>query len=149
MLLIGAVQMIGLAGDFGIDSDLHVDADADADGHLDMLSWLGFGRLPLLMLIVVYLALFAMLGLIGQQASHDWLGVLQPGWVAVPAAALAALPLTGVAARGLARVLPRDHTTAVTLDALVGEFACITTGRASEGSPARARVEDSTARRIM
>ena len=41
-----------------------------------------------------------------------------------------------------ARVLPQDHTTAVPLEALIGRGAVIVTGRAAQGSPARARAED-------
>jgi hypothetical protein len=137
MILIGAVQLVGFGGHL---SDL--DADLDADGDLNLLGWLGFGKLPLLMLLVVFLAIFAMVGLIGQQASQDWLGMLQPGWIAVPAAGVAALPLTGLAARLLAPILPRDFTTAIAIDDLIGEVARVTTGRARHGSPARARVED-------
>ena len=53
MLLIGAVQAVGIAGDF--DLDIHGDAD--------LLGWLGLGRLPLLMLLAIFLALFGMIGL--------------------------------------------------------------------------------------
>lgn len=133
MLMIGAVELIGVGGAF--------DADSDVDGG-DLLSWLGVGRLPLLMLIVVFLTLFGILGLIVQQISFDAIGALISPWIAVPAVAVASLPLTGLAARGLARILPRDHTTAVTLDALIGRRGSIVTGRATIGSPARARVED-------
>jgi hypothetical protein len=133
MLLIGVVELLGLGGAF--------DLDADIDGG-DLLSWLGVGRLPLLMLLVVFLALFGGLGLVGQQLSLDTTGALITPWIAVPASLAASLPLTGLAARGLARILPQDHTTAIPLDALVGRFGSIVTGRAATGSPARARVED-------
>ena len=148
MLLIGLVQLIGLGGDFEIDAhaDLHLDADVgpvgNFAGHIDLLGWLGIGRLPLMMLIVVFLAVFGITGLLGEQASHDLLGSLLPTPIAIPAALAAALPLTGVIARILQRILPRDETSAVPLDALVGRAARIVNGRASQGSPARARVED-------
>jgi hypothetical protein len=140
MLLIGLVQLIGLGGHLGADvgADLHADAHAD----LDLLSWLGVGRLPLLMLIVVFLAIFGLAGLMLQQAMFDWSGAPLAAWIAVPLVGVAALPLTGLAARGLARILPRDHTTAVPLEVLVGRSAQVVTGRARLGSPARARAED-------
>ncbi|MDT7533855.1 DUF1449 family protein [Sphingobium sp. SA2] len=132
MLLIGGVQALGLAGD--------VDLDLDSDA--DLLGWLGFGRLPLLALIAIFLAMVGMIGLTGQRLALDFIGTLLTPWIAVPGALLAALPATGLAARLLAPLLPRDHTTAVSLDMLVGSPAQIVTGRASAGSPARARVED-------
>lgn len=133
MLLIGAVELLGLGGAF--------DLEADLDGG-DLLSWLGVGRLPLLMLVVVFLAIFGSLGLIVQQVILDATGALISPWIAGPATLIAGLPLTGLAARGLARILPQDHSTAIMLDDLVGRMGAIVTGRATQGSPARARVED-------
>lgn len=131
MLLIGAVEALGL-GLSAAHLDLHVDADGG-----DLLGWLGFGRVPLLMLLVVFLALFGLAGLAIQQFA----GPLSL-WIAAPAAAAAALPLTGLGARGLARIVPQDETTAISLDSLVGRRGTITIGTARRGSPAQARVRD-------
>lgn len=138
MLLIGLVQLVGLGDLAGGD----VDTDLNADADLNLLSWLGVGRLPLLMLLVTFLAIFGVAGLILQQAVADWAGAPLDAWIAVPAVAVVSLPLTGLAARGLARILPQDHTTAVPLEVLIGTTAQVITGRATLGSPARARAED-------
>lgn len=135
MLLIGLVEAIGLGGSA-------LGHDVDIDGHGDWLSWLGVGQLPLLMLIVVFLASFGLIGLVGQQAALGFLGTLLPGWMAIPAAGVAALPATGLLARGLGRIMPRDETTAIGIDQLVGLHAHIVVGRATSGSPAKARVRD-------
>ena len=99
MVLIGVVQMIGL----GVDTHL----DADLDSHPDLLSWLGVGRLPLLMLLVVFLAVFGTVGLLGQQAIHDLTGNLLAPWLAIPLALIVALPGTGAR-----RSDPRAHSPA-------------------------------------
>ena len=138
MLLIGVVQAVGVGHDVG--ADLH--ADVDGDLHFDFLSWLGVGRLPLLMLIVLFLAIFGIGGLLLQQLLRDWAGGPMLTLGAVPLVGAASLPLTGLAARVLAPILPRDFTTAVPLDVLVGKTAQVVTGRARPGSPARARAED-------
>lgn len=132
MLMIGAVEALGLGA-----SAVHVDVHADLDGGGDLLGWLGIGRVPLLMLLVVFLAFFGLAGLAIQQFA----GPLDL-WIAVPAAAAAALPLTGLGGRGLARIMPRDETTAIGLDELVGRRGTITIGTARRGSPAQARVRD-------
>jgi membrane protein implicated in regulation of membrane protease activity len=132
MLMIGAVEALGLGA-----SAVHLDMHADVDGGGDLLGWLGIGRVPLLMLFVVFLALFGLAGLAVQQFA----GPLSL-WIAVPAAIAAALPLTGLGARGLARIMPGDETTAVGLDELVGRRGTITIGTARRGSPAQARVSD-------
>lgn len=135
MVLIGLVEAVGLGS-----SALGHDLDFDGDG--DWLSWLGFGQLPLLMLLVVFLACFGLIGLVGQQIALSSFGALLPAWIAIPAAAVIALPATGGAARMLGRVMPRDETTAIGVDQLVGLHAEIVVGTATEGSPAKARVRD-------
>jgi membrane protein implicated in regulation of membrane protease activity len=132
MLMIGAVEALGLGA-----SAVHLDMHSDVDGGGDLLGWLGVGRVPLLMLLVVFLALFGLAGLAIQQFA----GPLSL-WIAVPAAVAAALPLTGLGARGLARIMPGDESTAVGLDELVGRRGTITIGTARRGSPAQARVSD-------
>jgi hypothetical protein len=42
----------------------------------------------------------------------------------------------------IARILPRDETTAISQDALVGRSAVIVLGQARRGSPAQARATD-------
>ena len=137
MVMIGAVEAIGL----GLGAvELEVGADASHGG--DFLGWLGFGTVPLLVMIVVFLALFGMVGIAVQQLAAGLLGSALSPWVAAPAAAVATLPLLGWSSRGVARILPRDETTAVGRDTLIGKRATITVGTARVGSPARASVRD-------
>lgn len=137
MLMIGVVEALGLGA-------AAAQFDLDADGHAggDLLGWLGVGQVPLLMLLVVLLALFGMAGIAIQQFAASFLGAPLSPWLAAPAAAVAALPLTSITARALARIMPHDETTAVSLDSLVGKRATITVGSARRGSPAQARVRD-------
>lgn len=138
MLMIAAIEAVGLGiGAVGIDT--HGDVHGDAG---DLLGWLGVGRIPLLMVIVVLLALFGLIGIAVQQLADALIGRPLSPWIAAPAAFVAALPLTGLGARGLARILPGDETTAIALDDLVGRRATITVGVASCGCPARASVRD-------
>ena len=137
MLLIGVVEAAGLGGGLGDG----VDADLDADGP-SLLSWLNMGRLPLLMLIVVFLFSFGIVGLIGQQLVAAVIGRPAPWLLAVPAAFAAALPVTRIFGKGVSRILPRDETSAVSRDSLVGRVAVIVTGEARSGSAAQARVRD-------
>ena len=138
MLLIGLVEALGLGA-----SAAHFDADANLGADAgDLLGWLGVGRVPLLMLLVLFLGLFGLIGLFIQQAATSLAGVPMAPWNAAALAALAALPLLGISARGLARIMPGDETTAVSLDSLLGKRATVTVGTARRGSPAQARVRD-------
>lgn len=140
MLLIGAVQAVGLAGD--IDADLHGDTDGDIGFADTLLAWAGIGRLPFLMWLVIFLALFGALGLGLQQLMTALTGEPGANLLMIPLTTVAALPVTGRAARVVARILPGLETTAIERDDLVGLYAEISIGTASVGSPARARVID-------
>lgn len=135
MVLLGAVEAIGLGGSA-------VDLDLDGGALAGSLDWLNVGRLPLLMLIVMFLTAFGIAGLVIQQLAIIASGGLLPWFGAVPAALAVAAAGTRLCSRGLARVLPRDETTAVDIDSLLGRRARIVLGTARKGNPARARVED-------
>jgi len=135
MLLIGGAQAAGL-GDFDADHDL---GDAASEG---LLSLLGLGRVPLLLWLALFLMIFGVIGYAGQQFWQALTGSLASAWLAGPVAAAVSLPFTGAGARLLARVMPQDETTAVSVDSLIGRFATVQTGTARPGSPARARVTD-------
>ncbi|MBQ0770873.1 MAG: YqiJ family protein [Sphingomonadales bacterium] len=140
MVAIGLLQLIGL-GDFGLDLDTEVDGEVSgvADG---LVSFLGIGRLPFLVILTLFLMLFALTGLVGQQLLQAFTGTMFTPYIAVPAAAGVALPLTGLLSRPLSRILPQDETTAVSIDELVGTRAVIEIGTAKLGYPARARASD-------
>lgn len=133
MLAIGAIEALGL-GASGFDLDLDLDSG--------LLDWLGIGRVPLLVILVAFLAGFGIIGLAGQQVAQAVTGALLPAWIAVPGAALVALPITAGLGRVLARLMPHDETTAFDVDDLVGRRGVITIGRAAAHSPARTRVVD-------
>jgi hypothetical protein len=146
----GGVLLIGLAllQISGI-TDFAPDLDADADGDMGagdvgdgLLAFLGIGRLPLMIWLALFLMLFTLIGFGGQQLVQSLSGEILPALLAGPAAALAALPFTAILARPLARIMPKDETTAVSLDSLVGRFAWVEIGTARRGSPARAKVLD-------
>lgn len=140
MLLIGLVEALGLGG--GATLTEGADADGDALGRPSLLNWLNVGKLPLLMLIVIFLFSFGLVGLLLQQLLAGIFGRPGPWWLTVPLAVAAALPFTRLFGRLVARILPGDETTAVSRETLVGRWATIVTGKAEVGSAAQARVRD-------
>lgn len=138
MLMIGAVEALGLGAGA---ADLDADADFDGGGG-GMLGWLGVGKVPLLMLLVVLLAMFGIVGIALQKLANTLLGGPLPVWIAAAAAFVVSLPLTGVGARALGRIMPHDETTAVGLESLIGRRATVVVGSASRGCSARASVRD-------
>lgn len=142
MLMLALVQLIGLGDIIGGEGDLDAGNDAMAIDAGLFLSFTGLGRLPFPMWLMLFLALFGLIGLSGQQLMIALTGSGITAWLAAPLAAIAALPITGRMARPLAAVLPHDETTAVSVDTLIGRQGEITIGTASQGDPARAHVED-------
>lgn len=149
MILLVFLQVIGI-GDLLGDADIEI-PDADFDGDISgisgsigdgLLSLFGFGKVPMMILLMLLFGFFGMIGLSGQMAALNIMGSLITPFIAVPAAAILAFPLTGAAARPLAKILPRDETTAISRDLLIGRFATIELGKAQTGSPARAKVKD-------
>jgi hypothetical protein len=118
----------------------------DAEGGTSVigrfLAWLYVGRVPVLMLLIVFLTTFGLGGLVLQGVVWSVIGAPAPALLAVPVVLAAALPVVRVAAGVLARVLPRDETSAVRAETFVGRTALVVGGSALRGRPAQARLTD-------
>jgi hypothetical protein len=107
----------------------------------DGLGWLHVGRrVPLLAILVTFLAAFAMIGFALNVATHQFLKLWLPVWLSAPVALVGALPFVRVMAAGLGRMVPQDETFAVTFDSLIGRVATVIGGRARKGIPTQAKV---------
>ena len=110
-------------------------------GALDKgLGWLQVGRVPALVLLVVFLAAFAMTGFAMNMVSHRLFGLWVPAWLSIPIASIAGLPIVRILGAGVAWLVPSDESFAVTLDSLVGRVATVLGGTARTGYPAEAKV---------
>lgn len=152
-VLEGALLLLGLSSDallgHGHDADAHVpDHGVGPDFHPHdhaeggFLSWLGFGRVPLAVLLIALCAGFAGFGLLVQALAGGILGgPLHWAIASVPALA-AALPVTRVSTVAIARLVPREQTYVASHDSLLGRVAVVTQGTATAALPAEARVPD-------
>lgn len=104
------------------------------------LGWLHVGRVPALILIVIFLAAFSFTGLTANVVVHRLFGIWVPVVISIPLAFVSAMPVVRVLGAGLARVIPKDESSAVTLDTLVGRVAVIVGGEARKGNPAQGKV---------
>jgi hypothetical protein len=144
MLLIAIVEGIAMVVGANLSESLQHALAHPAD-HIDgpfdkLLGWLYVGRVPLLVLLVLFLAGFALTGFALNMVAHRFFHVWVPPLISVPAAFLATLPLVRILGAGLARVIPQEQTYAVSFDSLVGRVATIVGGTARTGYPAQARV---------
>jgi len=163
LLLIALLELasfvIGFGAGSAIDSvlpDLDADVDLDFDAGIDganveplggpirALTWLGLGKVPVIILLAVFLGIFAFAGFCLQALLHSLTGgrFMLPGWLAWLPALLIAIPLVKCATAGLARVMPREETSAVSSRTFIGRVATIIIGTARSGSPAEAKLHD-------
>jgi hypothetical protein len=107
------------------------------------LAWFYFGRVPALVILIVFLTTFGLVGLVLQGLLRDALGAALPAPLAVSLVAAASLPAVRWVSGGLARVLPRDETSAVDPWTFIGATAeVVGPGRARVGTPAQAKLVD-------
>jgi membrane protein implicated in regulation of membrane protease activity len=120
---------VHLDADHDLEAHADVDADADTDGHAAAdagdhdgvesgsiraaLTWLGVGRVPLSILLMVLLLAWGATGFVANQLARDaFAGDWRILIVSLPAALLVSLLVTRLVVRSIDRWLPLDETTA-------------------------------------
>ncbi len=165
-LMLGGSLMAG-EGDVDLDlvdapeldiGDFELDLDADVDlGEFELAevaaetpvvtsdgpaSWLGFGKVPFMIWLVVLLAGFGLSGIGLLLGLRDVMGFDLPSWMAaIPAGALGIWFARGFSAV-FARLLPKTETEAMSERMLARRRGFISQGTASRGRPAEVRVMD-------
>jgi len=150
-LLVGLVALEVVLLVLGADAFHFIDdlipdlGEADAPETLSLakaLGFIGIGKVPVLMVLMSFLAIFGAGGYLIQKASAAFLDGYLPLAAAVPLAGAAAILLTGRFAALLARVLPSEETSAVSKDSLIGRKAVMNFGDATFTRNASAKVTD-------
>lgn len=112
------------------------------DGLTGALGWLHFGKVPILVLLILFLTGFSVSGYVVQALAGTLFGGLLPWWLASLPAALTGLSCVRAIGGLLARALPNNETTAVSEQSLVGRIGMVTHGIARTGMAAQAKVRD-------
>lgn len=107
-----------------------------------LLGWLYVGRVPVMMLFVIALAVFGAVGWLLQLAWWNLSGSLMMGWLAVVLAGALSLPLIRICAAWWYKIMPKDENYAVAEDALIGRVGVVITGTATAQNAAEIRVKD-------
>lgn len=155
MLLLGIVECLllvigtssqGLMEQF-VPDQLHEvqTVEVDLDGNnlfLTFLDWLYLGRIPMLVWLVIFLTVYSLTGFITQMVFFSFTQFYLPLWLIAPACLIACMPLVRLSALVISRILPKDETTAIYSEALIGRTAQIILGEAKQGYPAQAKVKD-------
>jgi hypothetical protein len=154
MVAIGVLELVALLAGFSPSSaieaalpeiDLPDTPDlsgADFGPFSLILGWLSVGRLPLLVLLVIFLGSFAISGYSIQWAATAAFGsALDAGIASVIALVGGALGMRHFG-RWLGRIFPRDESEAASQAEMIGSYATIIRGHARQGQPAEAKAQD-------
>ncbi|MGB0215911.1 MAG: OB-fold-containig protein [Alteromonas oceani] len=132
------ISLLGL-----VDDQAALDADADtSSGFTEFGSWLALDRVPLLVWLVLLLTTFGIAGLALNFLSLTLLNTYFARWLITLLAVVAGLFFTARFGTVIARLLPKQESSATTADELVGTVGHITVGVARQNSPAEGKFID-------
>lgn len=143
VLLIGIVETVAVLSGLTLSGwldTLFIDSLPAATD--SWLGWLHVGRVPVLVLLVTWLTAFSIIGMSFNAVAYSVFGLYIYPLLTVPAALLCSIPVVRLVGAGLAKILPKDETSAVLLETLVGRTAVIINGTARVNYPAEAKTKN-------
>jgi Protein of unknown function (DUF1449) len=144
MVVLGGIELLTTLIGFSISEFLGKDVAIEADSHNGLgglLLWINAGRLPLLILIILAFGVFSIEGFLLQGIAHA-VGTAVPVAIAALIAIAGSIPVIRTTSRGIARIIPRDETYAVSDADFVGKVAMVSVGPLDQGLPGRVRLKD-------
>jgi hypothetical protein len=121
--------------------DLHVDGGADG-----VLGWLHIGKVPTLILLMLFLTCFAITGYAVQMLSQSLQHAYLPAVVAVAPALLGAVVSVHLFGGWISRIIPRDESSAISESEFIGKLVTVTSASSLHGIASQARFRDTDGR---
>jgi hypothetical protein len=142
MIGLGVIEGVGLFVSLSLSELLDRSFALEEIDMEGPLGWLHVGKVPMLVLLILFLLGFAISGYAIQIFCHALFGSYIPTLLAVVPATL--IGFSNVHGLGglLARIIPKDETTAVSEQTLIGRAGVIVTGTARQGFAAQVKVKD-------
>lgn len=144
MIALGGIELLTMIVGFSISELIGKDFALETESHSaigGLFLWINAGRLPLLILMILALGVFAIAGFLLQAVAHG-IGTAVPVTLAALAAAAISLPAIRVTSRGIARIIPRDETYVVDEADFVGHVGEVSIGPLDHGLPGKVRLKD-------
>jgi hypothetical protein len=133
-----------LNGDVDVGAEVDSPAPNASSGMLEqVLGWFAVGRVPFLVVVIALLTSFGLVGLTLQAVLRQMTGFPLPASLAAIPALVGASFTTRWLALRIARIIPKEETSAVSRDSFIGRIAMITLGSARSNEPTQARLTDS------
>lgn len=138
------LSLMGLLDDVSpIELDASADTSADIGGGFSsILSWLCLDRLPLMIWMILLLTAFGLVGYLINFSTAKLLGFQASIMISIPLASILALIITGRLGSGIAKLVPKNESSATHQFEFEGMVGHITLGSATSGSPAEAKCVD-------
>lgn len=148
-ILEGVMSVIG-AGLSELIDPLIPDFDANADYSVSenafalsrFFSWIRLKEVPILMLFVIFLTFYGLSGLFIQGLLLNITSIFYSPWLLSLPAFFIGIYSMRIIGGVIAKVLPKDETSSISSDDLIGHIAVIVLGKANIGSPAEAKIQD-------
>ena len=144
MVALGGIELLTMIVGFSISELIGKDFALESESHSaigGLFLWINAGRLPLLILMILALGVFAIAGFLLQAIAHS-IGTAVPVTLAALAALAISLPAIRVTSRGIARIIPRDETYVVDEADFVGHVGEVSIGPLDQGLPGKVRLKD-------
>jgi hypothetical protein len=144
MVTLGGIELLTMIVGFSISELIGKDFALETESHSaigGLFLWINAGRLPLLILMILALGVFAIAGFLLQAIAHS-IGTAVPVTLAALAALAISLPAIRVTSRGIARIIPRDETYVVDEADFVGHVGEVSIGPLDQGLPGKVRLKD-------
>lgn len=142
MLLVGLAVFEGLGLLFAMSPSQWLDhllPEMPDDG---VFGWMHLGKVPVLVLLVLFLVGFSLTGYVVQNGAFQIAGHLLPTWIATIPAFLAGLTTVKAMGSLIEKIIPKDETYVVSIDSLIGRSGLIVVGHARKDLAAQAKVYD-------
>lgn len=122
----------------------HPDFSIESDHNflVQFLDWLYLGRIPVLIWLIIFLTTYSLFGFFVQAIFYFFTENYFALWLIAPACLILCMPIVRFVSSTIAKILPKDETTAIHSDQLIGLTAKIIMGEAKLNYPAQAKVKD-------
>ncbi|SOC21634.1 OB-fold-containig protein [Thalassospira xiamenensis] len=145
ILLIFVLELAGAVTGFsilGLDDGIDVDGlDLDS-GDFNPLSWLSFGKVPIIVCLLSLCLSISVVGYAIQALVYLLSDELASLLVVSLCSMMPAFAINRKVVRLIAAILPSDETYVVSTNSFINEVAVVMTGTAVKGRPAEAKVYD-------
>ena len=133
-------QFIGLSVGQLLDSSIDLNSGTSSIG--GTLGWLGIGKLPTLIWLILFLTLFSIAGFVINGLTYEISATFLNERITQISAFVFAILSCKSLAGTLARFIPQEESSAISQESFSGRLAQITIGTAKKGMPAEAVFTD-------